>query len=90
MGVYHRIKSDFDLQAVGAKDAIAATFFDFHKVGSGKNTSALLSSPAACLARVPPSFFLHYLSIYLFTYLLYCLSIYLYIAQYVLKFCYPY
>ncbi|XP_068717238.1 guanylate-binding protein 7-like [Montipora capricornis] len=31
MGVYDLIKSDFDSKAVGAKDAIAATFFDFHE-----------------------------------------------------------
>ncbi|XP_068762154.1 guanylate-binding protein 6-like [Montipora capricornis] len=31
MAVYDLIKSDFDSTAVGAKDAIAATFFDFHE-----------------------------------------------------------
>ena len=32
MGVYHLIKEDYDARAVGAKDAIAAAFFDFHPV----------------------------------------------------------
>ena len=32
IGVYHRIKDDYEGQAVGAKDVIAATFFDFQPV----------------------------------------------------------
>ena len=32
IGVYHLIKEDYDARAVGAKDAIAAAFFDFHPV----------------------------------------------------------
>ena len=32
MGVYHRIKDDYEGQAVGAKDVIAAAFFDFQPV----------------------------------------------------------
>lgn len=32
IGVYHLIKKDYDARAVGAKDAIAAAFFDFHPV----------------------------------------------------------
>ena len=32
IGVYHLIKDDYDARAVGAKDAIAAAFFDFHPV----------------------------------------------------------
>ena len=30
--MYHLIKEDYDARAVGAKDAIAAAFFDFHPV----------------------------------------------------------
>ena len=32
IGVYHRIKDDYEGQAVGAKDVIAAAFFDFQPV----------------------------------------------------------
>ena len=32
IGVYHHIKEDYDARAVGARDAIAAAFFDFHPV----------------------------------------------------------
>ena len=32
LGVYYRVKADYDKQAVGAKDIIAATLFDFNKV----------------------------------------------------------
>ena len=32
IGVYHRIKDDYEEEAVGAKDAIAAAFFDFQPV----------------------------------------------------------
>ena len=32
IGVYHLIKEDYEARAVGAKDAIAAAFFDFHPV----------------------------------------------------------
>ena len=32
IGVYHLIKEDYEARAVGAKDAIAAAFFDFHHV----------------------------------------------------------
>lgn len=32
IGVYHLIKNDYDARAFGAKDAIAAAFFDFHPV----------------------------------------------------------
>lgn len=32
IGVYHLIKDDYDARAVGAKDAIAAAFFDYHPV----------------------------------------------------------
>ena len=32
IGVYYLIKQDYDARAVGAKDAIAAAFFDFHPV----------------------------------------------------------
>ena len=32
MGAYRHIKDDYDESAVGAKDAIAAAFFDFHPV----------------------------------------------------------
>ena len=32
IGVYHRIKDDYEGEAVGAKDAIAAAFFDFQPV----------------------------------------------------------
>ena len=32
IGVYHSIKDDYEGQAVGAKDVIAATFFDFQPV----------------------------------------------------------
>ena len=34
IGVYHRIKDDYEEQAVGAKDVIAAAFFDFHPVSN--------------------------------------------------------
>ena len=39
IGVYHRIKDDYEGQAVGAKDVIAAAFFDFQPV----SISSLLS-----------------------------------------------
>ena len=32
IGVYHRIKDDYEGQAVGAKDVIAGAFFDFQPV----------------------------------------------------------
>ena len=32
IGVYYDVKADYDKQAVGAKDAIAATLFDFQEV----------------------------------------------------------
>ena len=34
IGVYHRIKDDYEGQAVGAKDVIAAAFFDFQPVSN--------------------------------------------------------
>ena len=34
IGVYHRIKDSYERQAVGAKDVIAATFFNFHPVSN--------------------------------------------------------
>ena len=41
IGVYHRIKDDFEGQAVGAKDAIAAAFFDFQPVSNSSLLSVL-------------------------------------------------
>jgi len=34
IGVYYLIKVDYEAHAVGAKDAIAAAFFDFHPVSN--------------------------------------------------------
>ena len=41
IGVYHRIKDDYEGQAVGAKDVIAATFFDFQPVSISSRLNVL-------------------------------------------------
>ena len=38
---YHRIKDDYEGQAVGAKDVIAATFFDFQPVSISSRLNVL-------------------------------------------------
>ena len=43
IGVYHRIKDDYEGQAVGAKDVIAATFFDFQPVSISSRFNVLNS-----------------------------------------------
>ena len=41
IGVYHRIKDDYEGQAAGAKDAIAAAFFDFQPVSNSSLLNVL-------------------------------------------------
>ena len=43
IGVYHRIKDDYEGQAVGAKDVIAAAFFDFQPVSISSRFNVLNS-----------------------------------------------
>ena len=41
IGVYHRIKDDYEGQAVGAKDVIAAAFFDIQPVSNSSLLNVL-------------------------------------------------
>ena len=41
IGVYHRIKDDYEGQGVGAKDVIAAAFFDFQPVSISSRLNVL-------------------------------------------------
>ena len=41
IGVYHRIKDDYEGQAVGAKDVFAAAFFDFQPVSNSSLLNVL-------------------------------------------------
>ena len=41
IGLYHRIKDDYEGQAVGAKDVIAAAFFDFQPVSISSRLNVL-------------------------------------------------
>ena len=41
IGKYNQIKEDYDKTAIGAKDVIAAVFFEFHPVSQNKMRGAI-------------------------------------------------
>ena len=51
IGVYHRIKDDYEGQAVGAKDVIAAAFFDFQPVSNSSLLNVLHAAFDLVVAR---------------------------------------